>query len=85
MTQDNDERINRYSQRIVEASEKMMPKAEGEPEEGRKRRKQAESTAADQQMHDSATGSQDPNGSKHRGRKRGEEEQAEERPGKWRK
>jgi len=82
MNQANDERISRYNQRIVEASERMMPKAEGEHEEGRKRRKQEErqeayqtaenTAAADQQMQDSAAGSRDPNGSQHRGRKRGE-------------
>jgi hypothetical protein len=94
MTQANDERINRYNQRIVEASEKMMPKAEGECGEGKQKRRQEEkqeadqmdekSTADDQQMQEPAAGSQDPAGSQHRGRKRGEEEKEEERPGKWR-
>ena len=83
MTQANDERINRYSQRIVEAAERMMPKTEGEHEEGKKRRTHEEqqeadqtaenSAAADQQMQESAAGSQDPNGSQHRGKKRSEQ------------
>jgi len=42
------------------------------------------STADDQQTQEPAAGSQDLAGSQHRGRKISEEEEAEERPGKWR-